>query len=208
MTTGCANNTRLEAIVLAAGAGSRFGGGKLLAPWRGGVLLDGALSAAFAAPVRTVTVVTGADAERVQAAARAFADKAGETARLRVVHAPEHAEGMGASLRTGVGALPDDTEGAFVFLGDMPSVPSGLANALAAALKDAAVAPVFEGAKGHPVLFARSLFPALVALSGDRGAKAILNDLGDGLALVASPDAGILWDVDTPADLACTKDQS
>jgi len=62
----------LEAIVLAAGSGARFGGAKLTAPWRGGVLLDGALAAAFQAPVRTVTVVTGAD-PKVGPAARAFA---------------------------------------------------------------------------------------------------------------------------------------
>ncbi len=192
---------RLEAIVLAAGAGSRFGGGKLLAPWRGGVLLDGALGAAFAAPVRTVTVVTGADAERVEAAARAFADAAGQAARLRVVHAAEHAEGMGASLRTGVGALPDDAQGVFVFLGDMPSIPLGLPGTLAAALENAAAVPVFEGAQGHPVLFGQTLLPALTALSGDRGARAILDGLGGNLALVTSPDAGILWDVDTPDDL-------
>ncbi|HEX7947277.1 MAG TPA: NTP transferase domain-containing protein, partial [Phenylobacterium sp.] len=60
---------RFASLVLAAGAGSRFGGGKLTAPFRDGVLLDGALAAAFAAPVRIVTLVTGADAGRVVAAA-------------------------------------------------------------------------------------------------------------------------------------------
>ncbi|MFA5600050.1 MAG: NTP transferase domain-containing protein, partial [Phenylobacterium sp.] len=53
----------LEALVLAAGAGRRFGGGKLLAPYRGGVLLDGALAAAFAAPARAGRLVIGTDAE-------------------------------------------------------------------------------------------------------------------------------------------------
>ena len=68
MTVGGDNGT-LEAIVLAGGAGARFGGDKLTAPWRGGVLIDGALGAAFAAPVRSVTVVTGADANGGAAAA-------------------------------------------------------------------------------------------------------------------------------------------
>jgi CTP:molybdopterin cytidylyltransferase MocA len=64
-----------EAVVLAAGAGARFGGGKLLAPYMAGVLLDGALAAALAAPACSVTLVTGADAgedlaEQVAARAR------------------------------------------------------------------------------------------------------------------------------------------
>ena len=69
MATEEASEETLEAVVLAAGSGSRFGGGKLLAAWGAGVLLEGALAAAFAAPVRGVTVVIGADAEAVAAAA-------------------------------------------------------------------------------------------------------------------------------------------
>ena len=61
MTTGGAVAGTLDAVVLAAGAAARFGGGKLLAPWRGGLLIEAALDAAFAAPVRSVVLVTGAD---------------------------------------------------------------------------------------------------------------------------------------------------
>ncbi|HEX2817198.1 MAG TPA: NTP transferase domain-containing protein, partial [Phenylobacterium sp.] len=61
MATEAAARPALEAVILAAGSGSRFGGGKLTALWRGGVFLDGALAAAFEAPVRSVSVVTGAD---------------------------------------------------------------------------------------------------------------------------------------------------
>jgi molybdenum cofactor cytidylyltransferase len=191
----------LEAIVLAAGAARRFGGGKLTAPWRDGVLLGGALAAAFAAPVRRVVLVTGADAPAVEAAARAFAARAGETARLAVVHAPDHAEGMAASLRTGVAALGPDTAGAFVFLGDMPRVPAAVLAPLAQAVADgrAAAAPVFEGRRGHPAIFARRLFPGLLTLTGDTGARRVL-DAADALLVEASDD-GVLFDVDAPADL-------
>lgn len=190
--------TRLEAVVLAAGAGRRFGGRKLLAPWRGGVLLEGALTAAFAAPVRTVTVVTGADGEAVGAAAERWAAAQGETERLRLIHAADHGEGMGASLRSGIAALPADTVGAFVFLGDMPRVPKAVAPALALALGEAdAAAPVFDGTRGHPVLFGRRTFEALRALEGDEGARAVLRGLGQRLALVEAVDDGVLFDVDT-----------
>ena len=190
--------------MLAAGTGSRFGGGKLLAPWGEGVLLDAALAAAFAAPARQVTVVTGADAERVAAAVRAFAERTGEVGRLALVHAPDYAEGMGASLRAGAAALPVGAGGVFVFLGDMPRVPRGLAADLAAALRAGAVAaaPVFGGRRGNPVLLGAPLIPQLRTLSGDAGARSILQALGPRLALVEAPDDGVLFDVDERGDLA------
>jgi molybdenum cofactor cytidylyltransferase len=198
LATGAGATQALEAVVLAAGSGSRFGGGKLLAPYGKGVLLDGAIAAAFAAPVRSVTVVTGADAARVEAAARAFNPD------VRIVHAPDYAEGMGASLRTGIASLPADAAGAFVFLGDMPRVPHALPDALAQALAAGApaAAPVFRGRRGNPVLLGRELFPQLLELKGDEGARRALQGLGDRLALIDAPDDGVLFDVDEPKDLA------
>ncbi|MHB8528851.1 MAG: nucleotidyltransferase family protein [Caulobacteraceae bacterium] len=191
-----------EAVVLAGGSGSRFGGTKLTAPWRGGALIDGALAAAMAAPVRSVTVVTGAD-PLVADACRAFALRRGQSARLRLVHAADHAEGMAATLRAGIRSLPGDAAAAFVFLGDMPLVPPAIAVALSKALAAgvSAAAPVFQGRRGHPVLFSRGMFSTLHALAGDAGAGPLLAGLGERLALVDSPDEGVLFDVDVAADL-------
>ena len=202
MATGGGEKAALEAIVLAGGAGARFGGGKLTHPWRGGALIDGALAAAFAAPVRSVTVVTGAD-PGVEAAVRRFAESAGETARLRVVHCPGHAEGMGVTLRTGIASLPPDAEGAFVFLGDMPRIPASVLPALASALAVGALAaaPVFKSQRGHPVLFSSALFAELTSLWGDEGARYVLKGLGDRLSLVEARDSGVLFDIDSSADL-------
>ena len=192
----------LEAIVLAGGAGTRFGGGKLTAPWRGGALIDGALAAAFAAPVRSVTVVTGAD-DKVAAAARAFAERRGQAGRLKLIHSPDHAEGMGATLRTGIASLPPDSAGAFVFLGDMPLIPHVTLPVLAAAVAAGApaAAPSFEGQRGHPVLFSSGLFSQLLGLVGDEGARRVLRALGGTLAIVPTVDAGVMADIDTPEDL-------
>jgi molybdenum cofactor cytidylyltransferase len=194
---------RLEALVLAAGSGSRFGGGKLLAPWGDGVLLDGALAVAFASPARGVRVVWGADRAVAEAAA-GLARSAGESHRLILVHAPRHAEGLSASLAAGVAALPADCDGAFVFLGDMPRIPVDIAAAMAEKLHSGvvAVATTFGGRRGHPVLFGRSLWADLSKLTGDNGAGELLRTLGDRLALVDAPDDGVLFDVDRPADLA------
>ena len=190
---------RLEAIVLAGGAGRRFGGGKLLAPWRHGLLIEAALDCAFAAPARSVILVTGADAD-VMPVALEYALREGEASRLRIVHAQDHAEGMGASLRAGVAALPDDADGVFVFLGDMPLIPPDVPPRLAKALGDGApaAAPSHDGKRGHPVLFGAQLFPALRTATGDEGARAALKALGDHLALIPTNDPGVLFDVDTP----------
>jgi molybdenum cofactor cytidylyltransferase len=192
----------LEALVLAAGAGRRFGGGKLMTPWGEGRLIDAALAAALAAPARRVIVVTGAD-PRVGPWTRAWAAARALSARLVVIHAADHAEGMAATLRTGIAALPADAEGVFVFLGDMPRVPPVIPVLLADALAGGvlAAAPTFAGRRGHPVLFGAALWPELARARGDEGARELLRGLGAGLALVPAPDDGVLFDVDEPGDL-------
>ncbi|PVM87291.1 molybdopterin-guanine dinucleotide biosynthesis protein MobA [Caulobacter radicis] len=190
---------RLEAIVLAAGAGTRFGGGKLLADYRGRPLLDHALDAALAAPVERVTVVIRPGDASVAALVAARPDL-----RLRPLLASDAAEGLGASLRTGVAALDPATKGVFVFLGDMPDVPHGLAGELATWLDGSTriVAPVHAGRRGHPVLFSKACFPDLLALSGDRGAQGLMAAAGDTQVMVPTNAAGVLFDVDRREDLA------
>ena len=182
----------VHAVVLAAGSGSRFGGAKLTAPLRGGALVDHALAAALAAPVETVFLVTGAEAAAVAA-------RADGVARVVVVKAADHAQGMAASLRAGIAALPGDAAAVLIFLGDMPDIPTDVAPRLIAALAGGAPAavPVFEGRRGHPAAFARALFTDLLALEGDRGARDLLAQLGDRLVSVEASGPGILVDVDT-----------
>ena len=199
MTTG---EGRFEAIVLAAGAGSRFGGGKLTAPWRGGLLIEAALDSALTAPVRRVWLVVGAD-PAIEGVARAFAQRRGELERLELVFAADHAYGLSASLAAGLAALPEDCAGAFDFLGDMPAIPPDIPPRLAEALSHgaSAAAPHCGGGRGHPVLFAAGLFARLQGLSGDTGGRAVIDNLGGALALVETSDEGVLFDVDRPEDL-------
>ena len=193
----------LAAMVLAAGAGRRFGGSKLTARWRGGVLLDGALEAAFAAPVSQVLVVVGGD-DCVDAAARAFAEARDTAERLQLVSAPDWRTGMAASLRAGLQALAPGICGAFVFLGDMPHIPHDLAPRLAGRLIGdvQAVQPLYGGAPSHPVLLGAELFEAAMRLDGDRGAQRLLRAPGVRVARLDVDDAGVSLDVDTPEALA------
>jgi molybdenum cofactor cytidylyltransferase len=110
------------------------------------------------------------------------------------------AEGLGGSLRTAARSLRPEIDGLYVFLGDMPFIPAGIAARLADMVDTGAPAsaPIHNGRRGHPVLFSKSLFTALQSLSGDRGASALL----DHAALVDVADDGVLFDVDTPAALA------
>lgn len=190
----------VHAIVLAAGAGSRFGGSKLTAPWQGGVLVNGALRSACAAPVEGVVVVTGAHADAVEHAVREFACDLP----MRTVACHDHASGMSASIRCGLAALPADARGAFLFLGDMPRVPHHIANRLLEAVEAGALAavPAAGSRLGHPVLISRAAFAAFLNGAGDGGGRRILRDLGDGLARIETQDDGVFLDIDTPADLA------
>ena len=195
--------TEVEAILLAAGTGSRFGGGKLLAPYGDGLLIEAALTTALAAPVRSVTVAIGADNVRVAAVVRACAERLGATDRLRIVEAKDYAEGMGASLRTAAAALPADTKSVFVLLGDMPRIPASIFQPLIDAVEAGAPAAAasFQDQRGHPALIGQDLIPGLLTLKGDSGARAVLKALGDRLVQVEALDDGVLFDVDERKDL-------
>lgn len=192
----------LEAIVLAAGRGARFGGGKLTVALDGAPLVAKALAAALAAPVRRVFAAVGDDPP-LALALEAAAARLSATGRLVLVPVADAAEGMGASLRTAVAALPADTAGVFVFLGDMPAIASGTPARLAAALTgpDQIVAPAHGDQRGHPVLFGADWLEALKALEGDAGARQLLAQAGPRLITVDVDDPGVLLDVDRPEDL-------
>ena len=187
-----------HAIVLAAGAGTRFGGGKLTAIWRDEPLIRASVATALGATVERVTVVTGADAEMISDALSALHDP-----RLNIVQAEDWADGMSASLTAGVAALPDDARAVVVFLGDMPCIPPALADRLLDAVMTGAPAAAVRSTHGpaHPVAFGAAVFPDLLVLSGDRGARSLLEGLGDAVVKIDCDDPGVVFDVDRPQDL-------
>ncbi len=193
----------LDALLLMAGRGVRFGGDKLLADVNGEPLASWALWTALAAPARRVFAAVADDPRLVLVLENAAARR-GASDRLVLVPVSNAADGMGVSLRTAAAALPGDTGGVFVFLGDMPAIAPGTPARLAAALDrpDAIVVPVHAGRRGHPVLFGADWVAALQTLSGDEGARGLLAEAGSCLVAVEVEDPGILLDVDRPDDLA------
>jgi molybdenum cofactor cytidylyltransferase len=177
----------LVAIVLAAGHGSRFGGGKLSAMLGGKPLLDHAVAAARASP-----------AERVIVVARPGTALPADPC-LSLIELPSTA--LSDSLRAGLAAA-DEAAAALIFLGDMPLVPHGMAARLIAALGEGLAAlPEFGGKPGHPVLLARRGFALADPLTGDEGLGRALRGRADVVRL-AVEEEGVVLDVDTPAALA------
>ena len=185
-----------SALILAGGAGRRFGGGKLLADLAGAPVIRRVTERVLGAGFAKVVVVTGADGASLRPALEGLA--------CRIVDAPDWDEGMAASLRAGVGALALQARGVCVFLGDMPLVPVALSAPLAAAAEAAGYAarPRHAGKPGHPVAFTRAAFADLAKLEGDTGATALLKARPEAVAYLDTADSGVLLDIDTPADLA------
>ncbi|AWJ89833.1 4-diphosphocytidyl-2C-methyl-D-erythritol kinase [Azospirillum baldaniorum] len=190
---------RIAALVLAAGRSSRMGGSnKLLADVGGEPLVVRTVEAVLASQAKPVVVVTGHMAEAVSA------PLAGRP--LTIVHNPSFADGLSASLRAGLAALPADVDGVVVCLGDMPRVTPQAIDRLIAAygpLEGRTVCvPTVHGKRGNPVLWDRGFFAEMAKLSGDAGAKALLATHADQVVEVPVEDGGILYDVDTPELLA------
>jgi molybdenum cofactor cytidylyltransferase len=181
-------------VLLAAGQGSRFGSHKLLHPLADGTPMALAALRHLAPGVDSViAVVRPEDSALIELLAQEQA---------RILPCPNAAQGMGASLACGARAMPD-ADAWLIALADMPYVPTAVIAALGAELQAGAalVAPVYQGQRGHPVGFSRAFYPALAALSGDRGARQILDQHADQLRLIAVNEPGILRDIDMAGDL-------
>jgi molybdenum cofactor cytidylyltransferase len=149
---------------------------------------------AAASGAEPVVVVTGFAAPDVVAAIR---DK------VTFAHNADFERGMSTSLRTGLGALPADTEGALVCLGDMPNVEGSVLRALMAAFvgSSAICVPAHRGRRGNPVLWGRDYFAEMMQLTGDAGAKSLLARHANRVIEVEVGTDGIFQDVDAAEDL-------
>jgi molybdenum cofactor cytidylyltransferase len=180
-------------IVLAGGSSSRFGKPKMLLPWKGKPLIRYAVEAALEGGLSEVVVVRGAVNKPLE---RALASLP-----VRFVENPEWQAGLSASVRAGVGALPEGTGSAMFLLADQPFVSADLVRALAQRHSETLapiVAPRVEGKRGNPVLFDRSTFRDLLTLEGDTGGRAIIER--SSIEYLDWDDPAILQDIDTPED--------
>jgi molybdenum cofactor cytidylyltransferase len=189
---------RIAAIVLAAGLSSRMGTNKLLTSVRGKPLVRHAVEAAMASSAQNVIVVTGNGAAEVEQALSPLTPL--------FVKNHDYSKGLSSSLRSGLGAVPQDCDGALVALADMPGVTAVLLDRLIAAFnpgEDRAICvPTRNGKRGNPVLWARRFFPEMMALEGDVGARHLIGQYSELVCEVEADDDGPLTDIDTPQMLA------
>ncbi|PBC60626.1 4-diphosphocytidyl-2C-methyl-D-erythritol synthase [Streptomyces sp. Tue6028] len=192
------NKDQVVGLLLAAGGGRRLGGRpKALLQHRGRPLVEHAVEVLRAGGCARVHVVLGARADAVRARAALPG--------CVLVDNPEWEEGMGSSLRAGLGSLAGTgAGGALVLLVDQPGIgPEAVSRVLGAYASPLSLAAAsYGGERGHPVLFGAGHWDAIArSATGDRGARAYLKAHEDAITLVECGDVAQAYDIDTAADL-------
>jgi molybdenum cofactor cytidylyltransferase len=191
---------RAAAVVLAAGKSSRMAPhNKLLVADRSGKpmiarVVDNVLSSG----ARPIVVVTGHMAQEIE---QALGGRP-----VRFVHAPDYADGLSASLKAGIAAVPKDSAGAIVCLGDMPLVTGRMIDRLLAAYDPdegrLIVLPTHNGKQGNPILWDRRYFAEILEAAGDQGARFLVSRHMEAVQEVPMEEDAVLRDFDTPDSLA------
>lgn len=183
------------ALVLAAGRGKRFGSDKRLARLPSGQTV---LAATVA------RVLTGFDQVHVVLRPDDDPQHLGLDNRVALIHAEHTDEGMGVSLAAGIAALEASPAVAVaVLLGDMPWIDSRTLRQLCAqADSERILMPLHHGQRGHPVIFGRRFWPALLRANGDQGGRQVIGDNPQACVRIEVDDPGVVRDIDLPGDLA------
>lgn len=183
-------------LVLAAGAGTRFGGPKALAEFGTRTLVEHGIRELDTAGAQPIHVVLGAEAQRVLATANLTG--------ARAVVNPDWATGIGSSLRAGLDSMPAEVEAVIITLVDQPLVGTTALRRLRAAYADGSLvaAASYQGLTRNPVLLARTVWDAVAARAqGETGARGYLRSHPETVTAVPCDDVGTPADIDTPGDL-------
>ncbi len=205
----------VAAIILAAGRSTRMHNSndhvhKLLLPLGSGTVLSSVVSATIASQAHPVLVVLGYQGEQIRAslAQTLYISPDGVPPDLLFVENTAFASGMSTSLHAGFRALLQQADnqpeyvcdGALVLLGDQPLITTSLLNQLIQSRQQSGkriIAPFYNGKRGNPVLFAADLFTKLLTITGDEGARTIIEQHQDEIEKLALDDAQAWYDVDT-----------
>ena len=186
-------------LLLAAGQSRRMGrSNKLLARVDGEIMVRQSVKNLLKSRVSQVVVVTGHEAEAIRDALSGL--------EVTFVHNPDFAEGLSTSLRAGVARLPADCDAAIVCLADMVRVSPEVIDKLIAGFDPdegrAICVPTWRGKRGNPVLWARRFFEEMTEVSGDVGARHLIGRHDELVVEVEISQDGVLFDIDTPEQLA------
>jgi len=183
----------IAAVILAAGASTRYGQPKQLLDYHGKSFVRTAAETALRAGLSPVVVVTGANSGKVSAEVSDLP--------LLLIHNPDWQSGQSSSLKAGVAALPENVGGALFLIVDQPQVTVELLLALVERHSQdlpAILAPYVFDQRANPLLFDRITFPDLLRVTGDTGGRAIFSKFSP--RYLNWYDRSLLLDVDTPQD--------
>jgi molybdenum cofactor cytidylyltransferase len=185
----------IAAVVLAAGESRRMGRPKALLPIEGQTFIERIVAALGQAGLEKIFVVLGHNAENM-------AQKIAHLP-VTVLINPDYPKGQLSSLQVAMRYLraDEDCQGILVHLVDHPYIDPRLVKLLTTRFAESGkliVVPRFDGKRGHPVIFARSLFDELLNAPLEQGAKAVVNAHGAETLEIDTADEGITLDIDTP----------
>ena len=187
------------AVILAAGESKRYGPeNKLLVELDGVAVLERVVRCIVHCGVSKVYLVTGEDHDTVVSLLSKY--------EIDFVNNPDWKSGMGTSLAKGIKEIgPRDFSGIMVCLGDLPYLELGSVKRILDRFNELdesrITIPVYEGRRGHPVIFPVSYLDSLVKLEGDEGARSIIRQASEYLELVPVESEGVVRDLDWPDDL-------
>lgn len=187
---------------MAAGQAKRMGALKQLLPWRGTTIIEQVVDCVTASGITEVVVVVGYQARDVS---ERLVEKS-----VRVVANPNYEKGIASSLVCGLKALSGKCRGVMVVLGDQPALERETLRRLIEAFSNhvSIVVPVFKGQPGNPVIFPARYRREMLTLTGDRGARPVVEAHPEDVTTVEVDTDSILRDVDDPETYRLLRDRS
>lgn len=185
----------INAIILAAGQSKRMGSLKALLKFRDETFLQHIVSVLRSSNVDRITVVLGVHADKIR--------RSVDLSAVTVVMNRDYEQGQLSSLVAAIDATPQNTHAILVALTDMPFITQETVNRIVRRFtqtQSPIIVPVLRGKRGHPVLFANSVFDDLRNAPRDQGARYVLHSNEDKVLEVSVTDEGIVTSIDTPDD--------
>ncbi len=178
---------------MAAGESSRLNSPKQLLNWQGDYLINHVIQVVSASNIDDITVILGSYIDKIQPIIN--------NPEINIIENPYWKSGLSSSIKSGIGSLAHDIEGAFIILLDQPFITSRLLNNMIELFHQSGakiIAPRVGEQQGNPVLFRKDIFPELLKITGDKGAKEILRKYD--MEWLNWHDRNLLLDIDSEED--------